>query len=100
MLGLGTFTAVMAFDFEPLVGFFHYALFFGVTVLLRATMGLALLPGVGGEAAPPPPQKVPPKAPQFMWQMPDERNRKNWLALSDACLCEYSDSIASGSVMA
>ncbi len=45
-IGIGTFTAFVSFDFEPLTGFFHYALFFGVTVLLRATMALPLLPGV------------------------------------------------------
>jgi hypothetical protein len=45
-MGIGTFTAFVSFDFEPLVGFFHYALFFGLTVLLRATMTLPLLPGV------------------------------------------------------
>jgi hypothetical protein len=45
-IGIGTFASFVSFDFEPLVGFFHYALYFGVTVLLRATMGLPLLPGV------------------------------------------------------
>lgn len=101
MLGLGTFTAVMAFDFEPLVGFFHYALYFGITVLLRATMGLALLPGVGGgEAAPPPPKKVPPKAPQIMRWLPTEPDTRTGLILADAGFRECSDSTAPGSVMA
>ena len=45
-IGLGTFTAFVSFDFDPLTGFFHYALYLGVTVLLRATMMLPLLPGV------------------------------------------------------
>jgi hypothetical protein len=45
-IGIGTFTAFVAFDFEPLVGFFHFMLFFGLTILLRVTMGLPLLPGV------------------------------------------------------
>jgi hypothetical protein len=75
MIGLGTFTAVIAFDFDPISAFFHYALFFGATVLLRVTMGLALLPGVGGDAAPPPsPTAKPPQQPQFMWRAPDEPN--------------------------
>jgi hypothetical protein len=47
-IGIGTFTAYVAFDLDPITSFFHFALFFGVTVLLRATMGLALLPGLGG----------------------------------------------------
>jgi hypothetical protein len=45
-IGIGTFTAFVSFDFDPLTGFFHYALYFGLTVLLRATMALPLLPGV------------------------------------------------------
>jgi hypothetical protein len=51
-LGLGTFTAFVSFDLDPLTGFFHYALYFGLTVLLRATMTLDLLPGIrlGGGA--------------------------------------------------
>jgi hypothetical protein len=47
-LGLGTFTAFVSFDFDPLTGFFHYALYFGTTILLRAVMFLHLLPGIGG----------------------------------------------------
>ncbi len=47
-LGIGTFTAFVSFDFDPLTGFFHFAMYFGLTVLLRATMGLSLLPGIGG----------------------------------------------------
>ncbi|HYO25144.1 MAG TPA: hypothetical protein VEQ85_09350 [Lacipirellulaceae bacterium] len=45
-LGLGTFTAFVAFDFEPITGFFHFALYFGVTILLRAVMLEHFLPGV------------------------------------------------------
>jgi hypothetical protein len=45
-IGIGTFTAFVSFDFEPLVGFFHFMLYFGLTILLRVTMGLPLLPGV------------------------------------------------------
>ncbi len=47
-IGIGTFTAFVAFDLDPITSFFHFALFFGATVLLRATMGLTLLPGIGG----------------------------------------------------
>ncbi|HMO84752.1 MAG TPA: hypothetical protein PKC18_07525, partial [Lacipirellulaceae bacterium] len=47
-LGIGTFTAFVAFELEPITAFFHFALYFGVTVLLRATMGLSLLPGIQG----------------------------------------------------
>lgn len=53
-IGVGTFAAAMAFDFDPITAFFHFALYFGLTVLLRATMGLTLLPGIGGSSAPPP----------------------------------------------
>jgi hypothetical protein len=38
----------VAFDFEPITGFFHFALYFGATILLRAVMGLDMLPGLGG----------------------------------------------------
>jgi hypothetical protein len=58
-LGLGTFTAFVSFDFEPLVGFFHYALYFTLSLLLRATMGLTLLPGISGTKADLPPKKLP-----------------------------------------
>jgi hypothetical protein len=47
-IGIGTFTAFVSFDLDPITSFFHFALFFGVTVLLRVTMGLTLLPGIGG----------------------------------------------------
>jgi hypothetical protein len=47
-IGIGTFTSFVSFDFDPLTSFFLFALYFGVTVLLRATMGLTLLPGIGG----------------------------------------------------
>jgi hypothetical protein len=47
-IGIGTFTAFVAFDLDPITSFFHFALYFGVTVLLRVTMGLTLLPGIGG----------------------------------------------------
>lgn len=47
-VALGTGAAFVAFDFEPITGFFHFALYFGATVLLRAVMGLDMLPGMGG----------------------------------------------------
>ncbi len=39
ILGIGTFAAYVSFDLEPASGFFHYALYLLVTVLLRMTMG-------------------------------------------------------------
>jgi hypothetical protein len=45
---IGVFTAYVAFDLDPITCFFHFALYFGTTVLLRAVMGLTLLPGIGG----------------------------------------------------
>jgi hypothetical protein len=51
MIGIGTGTAVVCFDLEPLTAFFHFALYFGATVLLRAVMGLTLLPGMSTGAA-------------------------------------------------
>jgi hypothetical protein len=47
-IGIGTFASFVSFDFDPITSFFLFALYFGVTVLLRATMGLTLLPGIGG----------------------------------------------------
>lgn len=49
-IALGTGAAFVAFDFEPITGFFHFALFFGTTILLRAVMGLDMLPGMTGAA--------------------------------------------------
>lgn len=46
-LALGTGTAFVSFDFEPITGFFHFTLFFVSTILLRGVMGLSLLPGLG-----------------------------------------------------
>jgi hypothetical protein len=46
--GIGTFTAFVAFDFEPISAFFHFALYFATTVILRFVMGLPLLPGMPG----------------------------------------------------
>jgi hypothetical protein len=46
--GIGTFTAFVAFDFEPITAFFLFALYFASTAMLRAVMGLDLLPGMTG----------------------------------------------------
>jgi hypothetical protein len=47
-VGIGTFTAFVAFDFDPITAFFMFALYFVSTALLRAVMGLDLLPGMTG----------------------------------------------------
>jgi fatty acid desaturase len=46
-LGISTLGAYVAFDLEPLTGFFHAAMYFGVTVLLRLVAGLPAVPGLG-----------------------------------------------------
>jgi phage FluMu protein Com len=48
VLGIGTFAAYVSFDIEPLNAFFHCAMYFAVTVLLRLVAGLPVLPGWGG----------------------------------------------------
>lgn len=52
VLVVGVLTAFVAFDFDPLTAFFHFALYFGTTVLLRFIMGLDLLPGMSATAPP------------------------------------------------
>jgi hypothetical protein len=49
VLALGTGAAFVAFDFDPITGFFLFALYFGTTILLRAIMFLpsGILPGMG-----------------------------------------------------
>lgn len=47
--GIGTFTAFVAFDFEPITAFFLFAMYFVTTVILRAVMGLDFLPGMTGD---------------------------------------------------
>ncbi len=47
VLGIGAFAAFVSFDFDFITGFFHFALYFGVTILLRFVMGLSFLPGMG-----------------------------------------------------
>jgi len=46
-LGVGTLAAYVSFDLEPTSGFFHTAMYFAVTVLLRLVLGLAAIPGLG-----------------------------------------------------
>jgi hypothetical protein len=50
--GIGTFTAFVAFDFDPITAFFLFAMYFGATVLLRFVMGLDFLPGMSGTVPP------------------------------------------------
>jgi len=47
IMAIGTFAAYVSFDLEPFSAFFHYALYFVVTVILRYVMGLPFLPGMG-----------------------------------------------------
>jgi hypothetical protein len=44
----GTLAAYVAFDLDPGSAFFHCAMYFAVTVLLRLVAGLSALPGLGG----------------------------------------------------
>jgi hypothetical protein len=44
----GTLAAYAAFDLEPGSAFFHCALYFAITVLLRLVAGLPAIPGLGG----------------------------------------------------
>ncbi|MDZ4658769.1 MAG: hypothetical protein SH868_14430 [Bythopirellula sp.] len=46
--GIGTFAAYVSFDLEPISAFFHYALYFLLTIGLRFVMGLPFLPGMLG----------------------------------------------------
>ena len=48
VLGIGTFAAYVSLDLEPGSAFFHCAMYFAVTVLLRLVAGLSALPGLGG----------------------------------------------------
>jgi len=47
MLGIGTGAAYVAFDLEPGSGFFHAAMYFATTVVLRLVAGMTVLPGFG-----------------------------------------------------
>ena len=44
---MGTMAAYVGLDLEPLNGFFHWALYFAATVLLRLVIGLSAIPGLG-----------------------------------------------------
>ena len=48
VLGIGTFAAYVSLDLEPGSAFFHCAMYFAVTVVLRLVAGLSALPGLGG----------------------------------------------------
>jgi hypothetical protein len=48
VLGIGTFAAYVSLDLEPGSAFFHAAMYFAVTVVLRLVAGLPALPGLGG----------------------------------------------------
>jgi hypothetical protein len=47
VLGIGTFAAYVSLDLEPGSAFFHCAMYFAVTVVLRLVVGLSALPGLG-----------------------------------------------------
>jgi hypothetical protein len=47
VLGIGTFAAYVSLDLEPFSAFFHAAMYFAVTVVLRLVAGLTALPGLG-----------------------------------------------------
>jgi hypothetical protein len=44
----GTLAAYAAFDLDPGSAFFHCAMYFAVTVVLRLVAGLSAIPGLGG----------------------------------------------------
>jgi len=46
VLAIGTGAAYVAFDLEPGSGFFHAAMYFAATVLLRLVIGLSAIPGL------------------------------------------------------
>jgi hypothetical protein len=47
---MGTMAAYVSFDLDPGSGFFHWAMYFAVTVLLRLVIGLAAIPGLGASS--------------------------------------------------
>jgi hypothetical protein len=68
MIGIGTFTAFVCFDLDPITAFFHYSLYLASALLLRLVMMLPLLPGMASGAkspslAPLPPQHTQPALP-------------------------------------
>ena len=44
----GTLAAFVSFDLDPGSAFFHCAMYFAVTVLLRLVAALPAVPGLGG----------------------------------------------------
>jgi hypothetical protein len=46
VLAIATGAAYVAFDLEPATGFFHAALYYAVTILLRLVVGLSAVPGL------------------------------------------------------
>jgi hypothetical protein len=47
VLGIGTFAAYVSLDLEPGSAFFHTAMYFATTVVLRLVADLSALPGLG-----------------------------------------------------
>jgi hypothetical protein len=47
VFGIGTFAAYVSFDLEPGSAFFHAAMYFAVTAMLRFVAALSVLPGLG-----------------------------------------------------
>ncbi len=47
---MGTMAAYVSFDLDPGSGFFHWAMYFAVTVILRLVIGLAAIPGLGASS--------------------------------------------------
>ena len=50
IFAIGIMAAYVSFDLEPGSAFFHFALYFAVTVVLRAVVGLSIIPGFGASA--------------------------------------------------
>ena len=67
ILFLGAGIATACFDFDLGVGFFHYALYLVVTVVLRLVMGLPLAGPAAGPAPPPPETPPLPTPPPLGW---------------------------------
>ncbi len=47
---MGTMAAYVSFDLDPGSGFFHWAMYFAVTIILRLVIGLTAIPGLGASA--------------------------------------------------
>jgi hypothetical protein len=91
IVGVGTFTAYVSFDLEPITALFHYALYLASSVLLRTVMMLSLLPAMASGVKSPglgpvpqqrapagqpaqlqPKQLQPPQPPQLQPKQQDE----------------------------